>query len=194
MSLSTVTINTINYVVYATVAEADARLAVDPTRAAAWTALTDDKKAANLVAATRRMDLLSYTGEKAGGVTQENEWPRTGATCDGEAVTSTDVPIELENATILTAGSITLSPSNANSGNSGSNIKRVAAGSANVEFFQPTLGVALQDETAHELVRCLLAATAGAAALSGQASGVTGDLSESSFTDVDFPGLDDGYP
>lgn len=190
MTITNITINSVVYVSYASLAEADAYLAVDPTRSAAWALLTDDQKGANLVAATRRLDLLDYSGEKVSS-SQENQWPRTGATCNGVAVTDTDVPAELQNATILKAGSITLDATQANAGTSGSNIKRVEAGSAKVEFFQPTIpGAALQDETVFKLVSCLLAGASGGAGF-GCASGTDG---KSIFGDSDSPGLTEGYP
>lgn len=189
MSLTTITVGANTYTSYASVAEADAYLAVDPTRSAAWAALTTDQKGANLVAATRRLDLLDFSGEKVSD-TQETEWPRNNATCNGNAVTSTDVPPELENATILKAGSITLDASQSNAGTSGSNIARVQAGSAQVEFFRPTIpGTALQDETVFQLVACLLAG-AGSSAGFGCASGTDGT---SIFGDADFPGLTEGF-
>lgn len=192
MSISTITINAVNYTAYASVAEADAYLAVDPSRSAGWAALTDDQKGANLVAATRRLDLLKFSGEKVGGQAQQNQWPRTGATCDGEAVdTGSDVPTDVENATILMAGSITLDATNADAGTSGSNIKSVGAGSARVEFFRPTIpGAALQDETVYNLLRCWLSGSAAAASLFGLASGTDGT---SEFCDVNSPALNDGY-
>lgn len=189
MSISTITINAVDYTAYASVAEANAYLAVDPTRATTWATLNDDQKGANLVAATRRMDLLDYSGTKVSS-TQENEWPRTGATCNGTAVTETDVPIELQNATILKAGSIALDPTNGNAGTSGSNVSRVRAGTAEVEFFRPQAGVAVQDETAFELVRCLLAG-AGMAGGYGCAFGTDGTTS---FGDVNAPDFSEGYP
>ncbi len=190
MSISTITINSTDYTAYASVSEADDYLAVDPTRSVAWNALSDDDKGRNLVAATRRLDLLKYSGEKA-DPDQVNEWPRTGATCAGEPVTSTDVPTQIEQATSLIAGSIALTPTQANAGTSGSNIKIVRAGSAEVEFFRPTIpGVALQDETAFALVRCLIDGASGNASLFGASPGTDG---ESAFEDRTAPGLSEGY-
>ena len=195
MSITTITIGGLNYTSYASLVEANAYLAVDPTRAATWNGLTDDQKGTNLVAATRRLDLLDYSGEKV-SATQENQWPRNNALCNGDPVTSTDVPIEIENATILVAGSIALDSAQSNAGTSGSNIKRVEAGTAVVEFFRPTIpGLALQDETAFRLVQCLLESAVGQTGLSGGlASGTTGTLSESIFEDRTAPGLEEGLP
>lgn len=192
MTISTITIAAINYTSYASVVEADARLAVDPTRSAAWAALTTDQKGADLVAATYRLDLLTWKGEKAGGALQVNAFPRTGLTYkDGTAVTDTDVPQEVEDATILLAGSIALDASNANQGTSGSNLKRVKAGSAEAEFFRPTTGVQLQDTTAFALVKCFLAGQSGANI--GQGNFASGICDTSSFSDRDKYGRNEGY-
>lgn len=196
MTLTTLTLGANNYISYASVAEADAYLAADPVRGATWAGLTNDQKIINLVASTRRMDLLDYSGTKV-SATQEREWPRTGATCDGTPVTDTDVPIQLQDATILNAGSIAIDPTNANQGSSGSNVKRVQAGTAQVEFFQPTTqtsGTALQDDTAFEVVRCLLAGN-GATASDGSVLGAKtfGNDGVSSFCDPRRPGLTQGF-
>ena len=58
MSLTTITISTVAYQSYDSVAEADAHLAVDPVRSTTWAAATDDEKGEYLIAATRRLDLL----------------------------------------------------------------------------------------------------------------------------------------
>lgn len=157
MSLTNITIGGETYVSYATVAEADAYLAVDPTRGPSWSPLTNDEKGTFLVSATRRLDLLNWKGEKTGGATQENEWPRTGVTYeDGTPVPTNDVPKEVENACILTAGSINLDPEVSNQGGTGTNTKKVEAGSAKVTFFRPQSGVAYQDTTAYTLIRPFL--------------------------------------
>ena len=191
MSLTTLTINGIDYTSYATVAEADAYLAVDPTRGMTWAALSVDAKSSNLIAATRRLDLLDWSGERVSD-TQDTDWPRTGATCNGNPVSSTGVPIEVEQATILVAGSIALDSANADAGTAGSNIQRVRAGTAEVEFFRPTIpGAPLQDTTAFSIVSCLLGGATASSALSGKATGTDG---RSSFDDVNYPDLREGYP
>lgn len=195
MTITTITIETVDYISYASLVEANRLLNTDPTREAAWEALSDDQKGKNLVAATRRLDLLNWAGQKTGGdATQDNAWPRTGVTYpDGTAVPDSIVPRAVENATILLAGSITLSAANANAGTAGSNIERVRAGSAEVQFFRPTIpGPVLQDETAFQLVAPFLSG-AGAGAF-GLASGTTGDNAASSFCDRTYPGLTEGWP
>lgn len=195
MTITTITIESVDYVSYASIVEANRLLNTDPTRETAWEALSDDQKGKNLVAATRRLDLLKWAGQKTGGdAAQENAWPRTGVNYpDGTAVPDNIVPKAVENATILLAGSITLSAANANAGSAGSNIERVRAGPAEVEFFRPTIpGPALQDETAFQLVAPFLS-SAGSAGF-GVVSGTTGDNAASAFTDRTSPGLNEGYP
>lgn len=190
MSLTNITIGANTYVSYASVAEADAYLAVDPNRGATWAGLTTDQKGEKLVSGTRRLDLLNYKGEKTGGAAQENKWPRTGVTYpNGEPVSTTEVPLEIENATILLAGSIALDASNAEQGSSGSNTKKVEAGSAKVTFFRQQAGVALQDETAYTLIIPFLESSGDSLGI--LASGTDG---ESTFDDSTRWNRNRGFP
>lgn len=192
MSISTISIGGNDYTSYASVAEADIRLAIDPVRQATWDALTDDQKGTYLIAATNRLDLLNWAGEKTGGASQENQWPRTGVTYpDGTAVSTTEVPTEVENATIVLAGSIAIDTTTADYGATGKNIKSVKAGSAQVQFFRREYGVPLQDETAYKLVAAFLEAGSISSSFGILASGVDG---ESTFSDIDRWGLSQGYP
>lgn len=195
MSITTITIATVDYVSYASVAEADAYLAVDPVRSAAWAALSTDQKGQKLVAATRRLDQLNWNGQKTGtDAAQPNAWPRTGLTYpDGTAVPDDEVPQAVEDACCLLAGSIAINAKAAESGSSASNTKRVKAGTAEVEFFRPTAGVPLQDESAWALVKFYT--TGGQSASLGQVT--YGGLAADSVFDADQQGglgLTEGYP
>lgn len=191
MTISTITIGAIDYTAYASVAEADAYLAVDPVRGTAWAALTDDQKGARLVAATRRLDVLNWEGDKTGGVAQVNAWPRTGATyADGTQVSTTEVPSGVENATILIAGDIALSAAAADTAEQGSNVKRAKAGSAEVEFFRPQSGKQLPNLTAFALVKEFLAT--GVSSLFGFSNGALSNQT-SSFDDIDQFGRVEGF-
>ena len=64
MTLTTLTLDGNDYQAYVSIAEADAILAVDPIRGPSWTPLTDDQKIVRVVAATNRLDLERYPGEK----------------------------------------------------------------------------------------------------------------------------------
>lgn len=155
MSLSTITLNSVDYVAFASVAEADAVLAVDPVRGTTWATKTTDEKGALLVAATRRLNLIAWAGSKTNGdSSQPDAFPRTGLTYpDGTAVSTSEVPQAVTDATCLLAGSIAIDSGVANAGSSASNQKRVKAGSAEVEFFRPTAGVPVQDETVWGLIK-----------------------------------------
>ncbi len=196
MSLTTITINATKYASYASVAEADAALAVDPLRGNAWSALSNEAKGIRLIAATNRLDLLRWKGRKTREAPQTNAWPRSGLTYadDGTAVTDDKVPRQVERAAILLAGSIASTPSHADAGTSSRAAKRVKAGSAEVEFFhrqEPVTGKPIQDETVFELIRQWLE---GYSVVSGSrgalASGTDG---ESAFENRDRYGRTGGF-
>ena len=73
MTITTINISGTDYTSYASVAEADSWLAVDPNRSAAWAALVTTDKEINLVAATNRLDLVSWSGTKENPA-QANQW------------------------------------------------------------------------------------------------------------------------
>lgn len=171
MTITTITLSGQDFISYASVAEADRLMLVDPIRGTKWAAKTADQKGAALVAATNRLDLFSYKGSKTGSP-QDNQFPRTGLTDrDGVAVSTTEVPSDVEKATIYLAGSIAGKAAAAGMGGSGSNNKRVKAGSAEVEFFKPTKGTPLSDETAYALIQFYLVSNVGAVSAGGMASG-----------------------
>ena len=158
MSLTTITISTVAYQSYDSVAEADAVLAVDPVRSTAWAAATDDEKGEYLVAATRRLDLLLWIGEPA-ATDQANEWPRTGITYRGETIPATEIPAPLERATALLAGTIASNSTAADKSTQSAAsraISEVTAGPATIRFSSSggsTKSLPLADETAFELVK-----------------------------------------
>ena len=193
MSISTITISGDDFTSYASRAEANTYLVADPVRATTWAALTDANKDINLVAATRRLDMLSWVGVKTGDYdTQENQWPRTGMEyADGSDVSTSEVPQAVENATCLLAGTIAIKAAKSEMGTSGSNIKGVKAGSAAVDFFRASDGIPLQDESAYALVKVFLEATAYSSALGPYAYGTDG---ESSFSSLDNWGRTRGFP
>ncbi len=104
MSLTTITVGSVAYPSYATVAEADAFLAVDPERSMAWADLDPEGKGLRLIAATRRLDSLRWAGSKADDA-QAAEWPRRGLFYEtGDAVPGDAIPERLEQACILLSG------------------------------------------------------------------------------------------
>ena len=182
MSLSTITVGGNDHISYASVVEADIALSVDPTRMTAWAGLTDEEKGIRLIASTNRLDLLRWQGEKAGGVSQLNQWFRSGLVYrDGESVPDDAIPAEIERATILLAGSIASTPAQSNVGTSSTATKRVKAGTAEVEFFhrqESVSGKPIQDETVFELVRQWLeGSNVGTGSTGPLASGTDGESS-----------------
>ena len=99
MSITTITINDVDYHSYATVAEADAYLAIDVARSEAWGKLDEEARGQRLAAATRRLDGLRWTGRKASD-TQIAAWPRLDMTPEPSA----PIPPGIEQATMLLAG------------------------------------------------------------------------------------------
>ena len=158
---------------YATDTEADRALGFDPIRRTAWAALDDDAKARSLIAATQRLDLLRWRGERVdkNRETQTTEWPRSGLTyADGSDVPASGVPSNLERACILLAGTIAATPATADEGQSAQPIRRVRAGSAEVEFRSGRARARrpIQDETAYALISQWLL---GGGILAGEAYG-----------------------
>lgn len=193
MSISTITIAGVDYVSYASVAEADAYLNADFTRDPSWEIISTENKGKHLITATRRLNILNWQGLKAGGAdAQADAWPRINVTYkDGTPVTTVDVPQEVEAATILMAHTIATNSAASQAGSSGNNnIKRLQAGSANLEYFRPGVGVPLQDETAYALIKQFL--TSGLSDAIGPNR--YGEDAQSSFADDQMGyGLREGY-
>ena len=107
MSIATITRNSNDYGVYATVAEADIYLEPDPELGDNWEEVTDINKERRLIAATRRLDRFVWLGEKTGGRAQDLAWPRTGLKyADGTAIATDELPREIELGAILLAGDL----------------------------------------------------------------------------------------
>ena len=114
MSLTTFTIDGNDYQSYASLDEANKRLAVDLTRKATWNDLPDDEaKETHLVNATDVLDRIRWKGKKA-DVNQVNQFPREGIVIDDVPVPNDVIPFGIEQGTILLAGNITVDPANAN--------------------------------------------------------------------------------
>ena len=184
MSLTTVRLagSTHDYPVYNSVTAADIILSVDPVRRTAWGALDANGKKRKLIAATTRLDILPWDGERAGGHEQGTAWPRTGLKYpDGTDIPEDVIPAAVERAHALLAGSIARVPSQAEEGTSSQAIESVRAGSVSVRYFRRSRqvrGQPLQDETAYALIRRWL--SGAGATLRGVAYGTDG---ESAFTE-----------
>ena len=198
MSISQVSINGHDYTTYASVAEADIVLAVDPVRRTEWSTASEMDKEIYLIAATQRLDLLSWDGAKAGGASQAHAFPRSGLTyADGTAVPSDEVPADVERACILLAGSISGDEKHASAvTTSTASIERLKAGPVEIEYADgssvETNSSGLQDQDVHQLVaHWITTSHVGSGTATG--SVVSGVGAQSSFCDVSPYGLVDGY-
>ena len=177
---------------YVTEAQADAYLG-DSVNGTQWTALTSTQKCQHLISAFRLLELQRWAGTKTVD-TQTAQWPRTGVTCNGEAVDPNTVPTRIENGQIELANAIVLNPNLLTSptGTTTAGIKRARAGSAEVEYFRNNpssriLGNQRFPVPVQELIGCFLAGTPVSA--SALATGTDG---ESQF-DQDQYGTTRGY-
>lgn len=148
---------------------------------------TDKKKA--MVSATRWIDRARWQGAQTDGDTpQPLAFPRTGLTdCDGNAVADTWTPdaAAYELALVLLGDA-----SVPESVDSGSNIKKLKAGPAELEYFKGTTGRVSRFPTiAHELLRCFLE---GAGGIGGAWASDT--VAESAFDDDDRYDYGRGLP
>ena len=159
MTLGTVDIGGNDYNVYASVAEADLYLAADPGRSTTWAAYTEDQKEQGLVQATRYLDSFTWRGNLTDETTpQATEWPRANLTDkNGLTVNSATVPQEIEDATIILAYEFLGDTSLSDSFDTSSNVKRVKAGSVEIENFRSQSGSAFSVETVFPLVGLWLA-------------------------------------
>lgn len=164
---ATVTIDAVSYDVYA--------LTADPVQdtidylagklgASSFAALSADDQKRALVSATRWLDRLQWTGSPTDTTTpQPLEHPRTGLIdCNSVAIDDSEVATGVVEAMFELAEIIAADSTTQNSSGQGSNIKSVGAGSAQVEFFRPTIGSAADTRlptVAQDLIRCFLAGT-----------------------------------
>lgn len=165
--VATVTIGTASYSVYA--------LSPDPLADAntyhagnlgttTWDAADSATKRKALVMAVRMIDRVSsWSGEET-VPGQPLAWPRDGASCDGEALPDNTVPDELALAEFELAALLLADPTLVQGSGTGSNIKSVGAGPAQVSFFSATVGTSRDTrlpQIVHDMVKCLFGGTDG---------------------------------
>jgi len=187
--MGTVSIGGTNYTVYGDSAGLKAYMAAHMNSSAYDSATSNNRKKAH-VSATRWLDRANWQGQKYDLATpQELEFPRTGLTDkDWNEVDETIVPTAVEQATYELVLYLLDDETATQSLDQGSNVKRVQAGSAQVEFFKGTDGKYPRFPTeAHELIRYFLEGASGLTA--PYAPGV--DV-ESQFDDCDGYGLTGG--
>jgi hypothetical protein len=119
--MAEVAIGSCFYSTFAEVEEADEYLAADMKRYSGWAALSADDKARALVTATRYLDGLVWL----------------------EPPAYDNPPQAVKEANALLAADIAAKPTLGDDSSTGSNVKRVKGGEAEVEFFRPTSGTAL---------------------------------------------------
>lgn len=195
---ATITISSVDYTVYSLTADAvqDADEYFAAQFGETWSSLTTLQKQQAIISAARLLDrAVLWSGTKTSAA-QALQWPRDGATngCTGTAVTDGTTPDDIAYGEFELAALIAADAGLLTSSGSGSNTKRVKAGSAEVEFFQPTIGTS--DDTrlpqaVHDLVGCFVDGANGVTPTGGFASGTT---DTSSFDDCDDNELSRGYP
>ena len=128
--MATITIGSVDYDVYTTVATADEYLAADIELGSTWSSATEATKQQALVSATRYIDRQQWSGQKTVS-SQALDWPRTGATGATDGV----IPQEILDASIVLAGMFVVDSTTQSTADQSQTQKRVKAGSAEVEFF-----------------------------------------------------------
>jgi hypothetical protein len=171
-------------------AEADTYFA-DSLQNAAWSAFSDPAKDQALVEATRILERRTWLGTKEVAI-QALAFPRLGLTDKyGAALTGAETLALIKIAQFEYALFLSLNPSLVTTNDAtGSNVKRLKAGSAEIEYFRAKKGSRFPTAV-NETVGCFL--VSGAA--SGLGGAVTGNADASSFTNYDGNfGTVEGYP
>jgi len=167
--MATVVIDSNNYDVYISLAEANTYLAAQISSAGdAWRAAADTVKSRGIVSATRLLDRQSWLGTPVGST---HAFPREGLTyCNGsgDEVPSDAVPQEVVDATAELAAMLVEDPSIQGNPTTQNSVQSLKAGSASITYFRidPLLFARLPTAI-QELLGCWLqgfdAITAGTA-------------------------------
>lgn len=188
----TLTIGTATFTVYGFTADpltdANDYLAASIT-AGTWDGKTDDEKKKLLVSAFRTLERQGWSGTATGSTA----WPRTGALCNGAAVAE-EIPDDIVEGMFELASSLADGTDPMMKKSTDSNIKKVGAGSAAVEYFYPLPGEGTRFPLpVQELVGCYLGgSTTGLSTIIPFVGGQDGTLNNSTFTDLDH-GRTDGF-
>lgn len=135
--MGTVTIDTVEYQTYGTLAEANDYLNVN-LAATDWNGATDDEKSKALVMTTRFFNRVKWKGEVTDDVTpQPLAWPRDSTGVEGHA--DGTIPDAILNGFWEMAALIIADPAVTGNRTTGSNVSRAKAGEAEVWFFRSTL-------------------------------------------------------
>lgn len=122
---------------YATVTEADSYLDDSIRAGLTWATVAPEDKKRALISATRLLDKQQWKGSKADSA-NTLEWPRISVVDgDGNAVGESTVPSGIVNGCIELAYELTQNATLETTKNTGSNDKKLVAGSVEIEFFRP---------------------------------------------------------
>jgi hypothetical protein len=125
---------------------------------------------------------LNFSGDKTSS-TQARSWPRDNAKCNETAIDDGTTPDSVANAAFWLAGQLLVDATIADSSGQGSNIKSAKAGSAEVQFFTPTIGGASDTRLPKVAMDYLICLIDGGSLAAGKA---TGTSSSSAFDEDDF--------
>ena len=188
----TLTIGSSSFTVYGFTADplADANdYLLASVTAATWATKSDDDKKKLLISAFRTLERQGWSGTAIGS----NAWPRSGAMCNGAAVAE-EIPDDIVEGMFELASALADGTDSITSSSTDSNIKKVGAGSASVEYFYPLSGEGTRFPLpVQELVGCYMGGSStGLGSLLPFVGGQDGTLNQSTFTDLDT-GLTDGF-
>lgn len=158
-----------------------------------WNSYTDEQKDQGLVEATRILERQLWAGEKEDPM-QDLEFPRTGLTdCYGDPVTPAESLETIQQAQFEYALDLLNDPGLlSNSDATGTNIKKLEAGSAKITYFRPQNGTRYP-LTVNDIIKCFFLGANATGSITG--SFASGTCDNSSFTDPDGDyGLNEGYP
>lgn len=200
--VDSITISALPFDVYAVtlttaLADADAYF-VGRFGTTVWDAATDDEKSKALVSAARWLDRLTWGGTLTDPTTpQPMSWPRTNANeCDGVTPGTAEVPQRILEAQWELAQIILADATEQESAGQGTNVKRVKAGSAEVEFFENDVGSRRDTKLppiAHDLVKCYLGGGNGLGIPyvkgAGTVNGTPSVFDDADQSDFNTPGL-----
>lgn len=105
----------------------------------AWATKPSATKDAALITAFHMLEVQRWQGAKTGGSGQTAQHPRSGLTnCNGDEIDENTIAPDIIRAQALLAFELVTNPKLAGSPNTGSNIRRLQAGSASIEYFERT--------------------------------------------------------
>lgn len=130
--MASISIGGNSYYVYGLVAEADVYFG-GAIHADAWREAEEETKSRALVTASRILDRQDWRGTKT-AAGQNLAWPRTGTGIDG--VTDNTIPAVIVNASFELALSLIEGSDVQTSASTASNVKRMKAGSVEMEYFR----------------------------------------------------------